>query len=65
MSESAVARRTDLPAKANVLTRAQAIPIIAHDLRTQQIYLMHPIYNNLLPTGRFGTTQRFTRWRRE
>ncbi len=45
MSESAVARRTDLPAKANVLTRAQAIPIIAHDLRTQQIYLMHPIYN--------------------
>ena len=48
-SESAVARRTDLPAnhEVNVLTRAQAIPIIAHYLRTQQIYLMHPIYNKL------------------
>lgn len=45
-SESAVARRTDLPAnhEVNVLTRAQAIPIIAHYLRTQQIYLMRPIY---------------------
>ena len=43
VSESAVARRTDVPA--NVFTRAQAIPIIAHYLRTQQIYLLHPVYN--------------------
>lgn len=47
VSESAVARRSDVPAnhEANVFTRAQAIPIIAHYLRTQQIYLMHPVYN--------------------
>jgi len=47
VSESAVARRTDLPAnhEANVFTRAQAIPIIAHYLRTQQIYLLNPVYN--------------------
>jgi hypothetical protein len=47
VSESVVARRTDLPAnhEANVFTRAQAIPIIAHYLRTQQIYLMNPVTN--------------------
>jgi hypothetical protein len=47
VSESAVARRTDVPAnhEANVFTRAQAIPIIAHYLRTQQIYLMNPVTN--------------------
>lgn len=47
VSESAVARRADIPAnhEANVFTRAQAIPIIAHYLRTQQIYLMNPVTN--------------------
>ncbi len=47
VSESAVARRTDIPAnhEANVFTRAQAIPIIAHYLRTQQIYLLNPTTN--------------------
>jgi hypothetical protein len=47
VSESAVARRTDVPAnhEANVFTCAHAIPIIAHYLRTQQIYLMNPVTN--------------------
>jgi hypothetical protein len=47
VSESAVARRNDIPAnhEANVFTRAQAIPIIAHYLRTQQIYLLNPVTN--------------------
>jgi hypothetical protein len=47
VSESAVARRTDIPAnyEANVFTRAQAIPNIAHYLRTQQIYLLSPVWN--------------------
>lgn len=47
VSESAVARRTDVAAnhQANVFTRAQAIPIIAHYLRTQQIYLLSPVWN--------------------
>lgn len=48
VSESDVARRTDIPAnhEANVFTRAQAIPIIAHYLRTQQIYLLNPVWNH-------------------
>lgn len=48
VSESAVARRTDIPAnhEANVFARAQAIPIIAHYLRTQQIYLLNPVWNH-------------------
>lgn len=47
VSESPVAHRTDVPAnhEANVFTRAQAIPIIAHYLRTQQIYLLSPVWN--------------------
>ena len=47
VSESAVARRTDVPAnhEANVFTREQAIPIIAHYLRTQQIYLLNSVTN--------------------
>jgi hypothetical protein len=47
VSESEVARRTDIPAnhEANVFTRDQAIPIIAHYLRTQQIYLLNPVWN--------------------
>jgi hypothetical protein len=47
VSESPVARRTDVPAnhEANVFTRAQAIPVIAHYLRTQQIYLLNPVWN--------------------
>lgn len=49
VSESAVARRTDIPAnhEANVFSRAQAIPIISHYLRTQQIYLLNPVTNEL------------------
>ncbi len=48
VSESEVARRTDIPAnhEANVFTRAQAVPIIAHYLRTQQIYLLNPVWNH-------------------
>lgn len=43
-----MARRTDIPAnhEANVFTRAQAIPIISHYLRTQQIYLLNPVWNH-------------------
>jgi hypothetical protein len=47
VSESPVARRTDVPANhdANVFSRDRAIPVIAHYLRTQQIYILDPIVN--------------------
>lgn len=48
ISESSVAQRTDVPANydANVFSRSQAIPIIAHYLRSQQIYHLDPLANS-------------------
>jgi hypothetical protein len=45
ISESPIVRRKDIAAnyQSNVFSRAQAIPIIAHYLRTQQIYHLDPI----------------------
>jgi hypothetical protein len=47
ISESPVAKRTDVAANyaTNVFSRAEAIPIIAHYLRTQQIYHLDPVGN--------------------
>jgi hypothetical protein len=47
ISESPVVRRTDVPANydANVFSRDTAIPVIAHYLRTQQIYILDPVIN--------------------
>ncbi len=47
ISESPVSKRTDVVANyaANVFSRGQAIPIIAHYLRTQQIYHLDPLAN--------------------
>jgi hypothetical protein len=49
ISESAAASRKDIQANydANVFSRAEAIPIIAHYLRTQQIYLLSPLWNQV------------------
>ena len=48
ISESSIAQRTDVPANydANVFSRSQAIPIIAHYLRSQQIYHLDPLANS-------------------
>jgi hypothetical protein len=47
VSECPLARRSDVPANydANVFSRSQAIPIVAHYLRSQQIYILDPRYN--------------------
>jgi hypothetical protein len=47
VSESPVALRADISADydANVFSRSQAIPIVAHYLRSQQIYILDPRYN--------------------
>ena len=44
ISESPLARRSDIPANydANVFSRSQAIPVVAHYLRSQQIYVYDP-----------------------
>lgn len=49
ISESAAASRKDIQANydANVFSRAEAIPIIAHYLRTQQIYVLSPLWNQV------------------
>lgn len=47
ISESAVSKRNDIPANqdANVFSPSEAIPIVAHYLRTQQIYVVSPLWN--------------------
>lgn len=49
VSESPLALRTDIPANydANVFSRSQAIPIIAHYLRSQQIYILDPTWSSM------------------
>lgn len=49
VSESLLARRTDIPANydANVFSRSQAIPIVAHYLRSQQIYVLDPTWGSM------------------
>jgi hypothetical protein len=47
ISESRVSQRSDVPANhdANVFSRSQALVVIAHYLRSQQIYVVHPPSN--------------------
>ncbi len=49
ISESPAASRKDIQANydANVFSRAEAIPIIAHYLRTQQTYVLSPLWNQV------------------
>jgi hypothetical protein len=52
ISESPLARRSDIPANydANVFSRSQAIPVVAHYLRSQQIYVYDPRWGSYAGT---------------
>lgn len=50
ISETKTTGRRDIPAndRSNVVTRADALPIIAHYMRRQQIYILSPVNRGLI-----------------